>query len=275
MSLSLRNFANMKSDPIAEEEDMGGEEVAGGQSIKFEGDTFSLRTIKSDDHLLLAKDLYHDTLSDAAQMESHGLPTQFGGTESGPSKKKAKRIDYYCEICNVELNSEETKNTHLQGAKHIKKTMAFGKRAAEGNRDGAPEVKLESGIRTMKTNNSKKTFHIRLKDKLIETQQAVIGMKYITEIIACSSAEVDPKYLCHLCGNQGDANGIINHLLGKAHRELYLRKLYPDERKYIDMSQSEVRREAEKHRENNKAAKMIETIYSDEQYPWPAGKAPW
>ncbi len=190
MSLTVRNFAQVQGDIAAEEE----------QNVKSEN-SFDYRAIKSDNDDLMASSSHGGPwfVSDEQQMQMVGLPTQFGGSMAiefgggGTSKKKSKRMDFYCDICHVELNSEETKNTHLQGAKHIKKKIAFEKRAAEENQNGLAAVKLESTIRALPTNNSKKVVHVRLQDKVRETKQPLIGMDQIREVIACSNREVDPR----------------------------------------------------------------------------------
>ena len=33
--------------------------------------------------------------------------------------------------------------------------------------------------------------------------------------------EMEPFYECNLCNNQGEANGMVNHVLGRGHREKF------------------------------------------------------
>ena len=73
---------------------------------------------------------------------------------------------------------------------------------------------------------------IRLEEKLRECRESIVGLDDIKEIIACSNAEVEPYYECLSCGNQGEANGIFNHLLGKNHRQRFLEKKFPDDARY-------------------------------------------
>jgi len=84
---------------------------------------------------------------------------------------------------------------------------------------------------------------------------------------------MEPHYECRLCHNQGEANGMFNHLLGRGHREKYF-----ESRHDVDLTKitpSELQSRADKWRENDKIDSSIDTIYSDEMYPWPSGKAPW
>ena len=71
---------------------------------------------------------------------------------------------------------------------------------------------------------------------------------------------------------------MFQHLQGKPHRAKFLQDRYPNNRKYIEgtLNAGFLEREIENLnlRENNQLGK-INTMYSDEMFPWTAGKAPW
>ena len=115
---------------------------------------------------------------------------------------------------------------------------------------------------------------ISLGEKLRESSDPIVGLKYIAETIPCSSNEMEPYYECYLCGTQGEANGMFNHLTGRNHRERVLQKAYPNDPKYFDMPRDKLMREVKRLSEMD-TADQINTAHSDELYPWPAGKAPW
>ena len=62
-------------------------------------------------------------LKELRAMEALDLPTgfQFGSRKQVASQhsRKSKKT-FYCEVCNVELNGEETKKSHFKGGKHLK-----------------------------------------------------------------------------------------------------------------------------------------------------------
>lgn len=66
---------------------------------------------------------------------------------------------------------------------------------------------------------------------------------------------------------------MLNHVLGRGHREKYLMKKF-DINPANPPKESWLRNMAEKSPENDNPD-LIDTIYSDEMYPWPSGKAPW
>ena len=78
---------------------------------------------------------------------------------------------------------------------------------------------------------------IRLQEKLRESRESIVGLSNIIEIIACSNAEVEPYYECMSCGTQGEANGMYNHLVGRQHRQQFLEKKFPNDHRYIYISE--------------------------------------
>ena len=142
---------------------------------------------------------------------------------------------------------------------------------------------------------------IQLAEKLQNTSELVVGLEYIIEIIACSSEE-EPYYECDLCPSKGQANMMYNHLLGKDHKRNVLKKKKPH---IIDDNPRKIMKELEEFRylprinlildheclcldklwiglnyeyfcfSRQTDWAKIQRIYSDEIYPWEAGKAPW
>ena len=66
---------------------------------------------------------------------------------------------------------------------------------------------------------------------------------------------------------------MFNHVLGRGHREKYFETKHDTD--IAKMSGYEVKDKCFKWRENDKIDSKITTIYSDDMYPWPSGKAPW
>ena len=250
MSLSIANFASIAADDIDDNIASTSEttdDLPMGIRVKLEngGET-----------------------EESSALRNMGLPTSFG--LETPTVKKGEKQSFYCDLCFVELNSLDTMKSHLFGSKHLKKQnqyeqnlMSEGKLVDENTYiRKVPHPKL-----------APKKIPVPLKDKLSEVgnHNPIVGLAHITEIISVSNVEMEPFYECTLCNNQGEANGMVNHVLGRGHREKYFGQL--SDRDYGKMSSSELRRQAEIHSERN--FDSIKTIYSDELYPWPSGKAPW
>ncbi len=119
-----------------------------------------------------------------------------------------------------------------------------------------------------------KKIPMRLHERLREDNNPLVGLRFVEEVMACSNAEMEPQYECHLCGNTGTSTGMQAHLLGRPHREKFLQSLHPEDPAYLELSKDALLRAVNRLRENNHLD-SITTIYSDELYPWPAGKAPW
>ena len=215
----------------------------------------------------VGQELSSDDPSEVNFMQEYGLPTSFSG--GAIVQKKGEKHCFKCDICLVELNSEETMIAHKNGQKHLKKLNAFEQQQLEGGKIVDPNTYIRP---TAPQKLAPKKIPIRLKAKLSETQKPIVGLGYISEVISYSNIEMEPHYECKLCHNQGEANGMFNHLLGRGHREKFFELKYE-----LDLSTtkpSEIHRLADKDRENDKV-ESIKTIYSDELYPWPSGKAPW
>ena len=62
-------------------------------------------------------------------MESLGLPMGFYLRQPDPSashkQKKGEKKTFYCKICLIELNSQDTMTSHVKGVKHMKKELAL------------------------------------------------------------------------------------------------------------------------------------------------------
>ena len=83
----------------------------------------------------------------AREMAAYGLPTSFSMnrnsmadsiTESSSNTRKGEKKTFYCELCLVELNSEDTMISHRNGMKHLKKEKA--------ERDRKLKVENEAGM---------------------------------------------------------------------------------------------------------------------------------
>jgi len=188
----------------------------------------------------------------------------------GGLAKKGEKQSYYCDLCLVELNSDETMMAHKQGQKHLKKRKSFENQCIEEGKITSSDTCYIRPISAAKL--APKKIPIRLKEKMSETLEPVVGLEFIYEVISYSNIEMEPHYECKLCPNQGQANHMFNHLLGRGHREKFFGNKY--ETDYEKVNSHKISQMAEKEREN-KNIEFITTIYSDELYPWLSGKAPW
>ena len=219
------------------------------------------------------------------QLASLGLPTSFiPSSGSGGfgnitnyldqrTMRKGHKVTYECQICPAPLSSEETALSHIRGVKHIKKKIAMETKNEKLRIQGiATETKVVQQVPNPIP--LQKKVPIRLVEKLRECTEPIVGLDSITEVIACSNPEVEPYYECLSCGTKGEANCMYNHLVGKKHRKTYLEKRFPYDSKYQEMNHRELNLEIQEYNENTELNR-ISTIYSDEMFPWAAGKAPW
>jgi len=217
-----------------------------------------------------------------ATMERLGLPTGFSLRMEGTEKqKKGEKKTFYCQICLIELNSLDTMRSHVKGVKHMKKELQLNAQKEEKIRKGEiTRHDSDRGPRVVAIPNpesTKKKVPVRLHEKIKETRDPVVGLDFVREYIAVSDPEMEPHYECDLCGNQGIANGMFSHIMGHRHRQRFVEEIYKDDpSRVMDLSQGDLLKYARKHNENgDDLGKRIRTRRSDEEYPWPPGKAPW
>jgi len=215
-------------------------------------------------------------------MESLGLPTGFSLRMDGTEKqKKGEKKTFYCQICLIELNSLDTMRSHVKGVKHMKKELQLNAQKEEKIRKGEiSRREAERGPKVIPIPNpasTKMKVPVRLHEKIKETRDPVVGLDFIREYIAVSDPEMEPHYECDLCGNQGIANGMFSHLMGHKHRQRFVEEIYKeDPSRVMDLSQGDLLKYARIHNENgDDLGKRIRCRRSDEEYPWPPGKAPW
>ena len=64
---------------------------------------------------------------EAQMMEAMGLPVKFCSNSKKEEmlKSEAPADQYWCEVCELELNSLETLDSHCRGQKHMKKLKVY------------------------------------------------------------------------------------------------------------------------------------------------------
>lgn len=222
-----------------------------------------------------AIDGYLTTSEDAAKMAELGLPTGFvfGSLDSDSHlRQKKQKKTYYCDLCLLELNSEDTMKAHMAGQKHMKKNIA----AQQQKIDQQSKVEIPSIRPILNPVAIRKKVPIRLQQKISDSPLPIVGLSHIREYIACSNSEMEPHYECGLCGTQGQANCMFQHLVGAKHRQAAVDEFYNNDPEKIALSQAQLLQFAQENNENDeRISERINSKYSDDEYPWPAGMEPW
>lgn len=158
----------------------------------------------------------------ASDLDSIVIPSEFQYGEQVVRRKGVKNT-YYCDICYVELSSTETMKSHSNGSKHQGKTLQLKKEREEKIRMGLldPNDKMP-GIRQVPNPVSLKVkIPTRLQEKIKETKEPVVGLSFIKEFLTESDPEMEPHYVCNLCGSVGTSNGMFSHIMGSKHRQAF------------------------------------------------------
>ena len=127
----------------------------------------------------------------------------------------------------MELNSLETMKSHTQGSKHQKKMLALQAAQDDKIRRGLadPNEKLP-GVKPIPNPPSAKVkIPTRLQERIKQSHDPVVGLRYVKEFLAESDAEMEPHYECRLCGNKGTSNSMFSHIMGGKHRQAFAEKI--------------------------------------------------
>ena len=163
--------------------------------------------------------------------------------------------------------------SHTQGSKHQKKMLALQAKQEEKIRQGHPREKLP-GVKPIPNPPSAKVkVPIRLHERIRQSDDPVVGLRYIKEFLAESDPEMEPHYECSLCGNKGTSNSMFSHIMGGKHRQAFAEKIGHRG----SFNQRDLLKLARDNNENaSRISTLMKTVTSDIEYPaWPAGKAPW
>lgn len=176
--------------------------------------------------------------------------------------QKSTKKTYLCSVCNITLNSHATMEIHCKGVRHMKNSIE------SGVQDGGVVFRIPNP-------EPRKKIPIKLAQKITDSSLPIVGLDFITEYIPVSDDEMEPHYRCGLCDNKGQANCMFSHLIGRTHRLKFARSIFGEE-EFLEVSPVELDKIAQDQDERKSGfEKRIKTIPSDEEYPWPSGKAPW
>lgn len=186
-------------------------------------------------------------------------------------KEKSKRT-FWCKVCSISLNSEDTKRSHELGVKHMKNVLA------RDNEDSGDQS--ENIVQVENPPPTRKKMPVRLQQKLHDSSHPIVGLNYVREFIAESDPEQEPHYECSLCSKMGQANGMMQHLIGRDHRVNFAIQEF--ERRGYGSKDSDLKPAAllrlaiECDEKVTGFEDRITTTVSDQDFPaWQAGKEPW
>ena len=118
-------------------------------------------------------------------------------------KTKKGKQTYYCDLCKLELNSEDTMKTHAAGAPHMKRMVAVMK-------DGNVMDFIKPIANPLPT---RKKQPIRIQQKILESVHKIVGLSYVKECIPCSDSRWSLGTSAICAGSRGRPTACSNTLL--------------------------------------------------------------
>ena len=117
---------------------------------------------------------------------------------AGPRIKGVKKF-YRCELCHVTLSSQETMVSHVSGTPHRKKLNLEEEAHGAKIRRGllSPEEPMPEFVKQIPVPASAKPkIPRRLHERIKHSEEPIIGLQFITEILPESDPEMEPHYEC-------------------------------------------------------------------------------
>ncbi|XP_066970581.1 uncharacterized protein [Macrobrachium rosenbergii] len=125
------------------------------------------------------------------------------GSEFQITVDLSKRMQFACQICNREMNSEKAMKEHGNSGGHQKNLD-------KKNRSSG------SAFTARASNYASDSIHHRL----LNSRIAPLGLQMVEEYI---NRRGNQYYKCILCGAHGKIDMMYQHLIGKKHTEKYIR----------------------------------------------------
>ena len=120
------------------------------------------------------------------------------GAMAGPRIKGKKKF-FYCKLCLKQLSSEETMISHVNGIPHCKKLELKEEDHRDKIRAGIipPDEPLPEFVEQIPVPVSvKQKIPMRLHERIVNSEEPIIGLEYITEFLPESDPEMEPHYKC-------------------------------------------------------------------------------
>lgn len=115
------------------------------------------------------------------------------------------RMQFYCTVCNKEMNCVNSVTEHTHSGAH-QKNVDRGKGSDENrNRTAAQQYKKNS-----------------LQYKLLTSSTQAVGLQMVEEFRVNSASKT--YFKCNLCGAHGRMDSMYYHLIGVKHTEKYIRR---------------------------------------------------
>ncbi|KFM67365.1 hypothetical protein X975_24404, partial [Stegodyphus mimosarum] len=142
---------------------------------------------------------------------------------------------YFCEACQLNLNSEVTYQTHIEGKRHKKNEKRLEELALTSVADKMPDKLLQASGQAQRFPVNEFSVFQKAVDNL---KYPCPGVSYVTETRMQNGP---PSYKCNLCNAQLSVHTLMQHLKGFKHLLACLERYdYPTHRRLKDQKRSHV-----------------------------------
>jgi len=200
------------------------------------------------------------------------------GAAIGVHAQAREKETFLCTLCQVQLSSRHTMRSHALGTRHAKAVQEEEWDWLPGDAGSKCYI-----VQIPNPEELRKKVPLRLEAKLLTGNEPVVGLRAVVQFETITDKEVEPFYTCSLCGTNGEANHMVNHLVKNKHKQAFIEHLHPRNPRYVrlDTEREEVfTRLVELYDERPFLRRcrvgLCLKYESDLMFPnWPHGRAPW
>eukprot|EP00088_Acartia_fossae_P033515 TRINITY_DN3430_c0_g1_i13.p1 TRINITY_DN3430_c0_g1~~TRINITY_DN3430_c0_g1_i13.p1 ORF type:complete len:495 (-),score=132.26 TRINITY_DN3430_c0_g1_i13:183-1667(-) len=228
----------------------GGVDPSKGQFVEMEG-VMEVRWMSGHDEILERQDFY-----EFQGQVSGAIPADF----CHKNYDTGEQVIFFCLVCDCELKSVIPLKAHVEGNKHIRKSLAFKQRTLGYEPEPVNQPKKKKIIAP----KQKIDCSLPLKDRLLDFEGPILGLNYITEFTDPTDYRAVPLYTCKMEGCKsawGNSDDMFNHIKKDKHIRNYFNMKYPDDTRVNSLNKNELMKFALEHT-------LKENIFSPAQRPY-------
>ena len=150
---------------------------------------------------------------------------------------------FFCLVCDCELKSIIPLKSHVEGAKHIRKAMAYKQRTLGCEPEPVNQPKKKKLVAPKARIDISKS----LRERLEEYEGPIVGLEHIKEFADPRDKTAPLMYNCLLDGCKsawGNSDDMFNHVKKEKHIRNYFRCMFPDDHRVNSQNKNDLFKKA-------------------------------
>jgi len=203
-----------------------------GIFVEMEG-VMEVRYMSGDDEITDRMDFFE------FQASTKRIPADFCHKDNSTGEQAL----FFCLVCDCELKSIIPLKSHVEGAKHIRKAMAYKQRTLGCEPEPVNQPKKKRPTSPKQRIDVSKSLRERLEDY----DGPIVGLVHITEFADPRDVRAALMYNCKLDGCKsawGNSDDMFNHVKKEKHIRNFFRSIYPEDTRVNSQTKNDLLKKA-------------------------------